>query len=119
MDNLNCLKNRKTSFCVLLYMSVVIDSNREMTEPTEIRFLRSGGAAFLRSNQDEGSRKQLKVDFQNTEINGMKTILEKKVRRCIGKSSELRSARKKEDLQKGGLIIGDFNGEQKDIVVNP
>lgn len=79
-------------------MSVVIDSNREMTEPTEIRFLRSGGAAILRSNQDEGSRKQLKVDFQKTEINGMKTMLEKQVRSCIGKSSEFWSARKKEDM---------------------
>lgn len=92
-------------------MSVVTDSNREMPEPTEIR--------FLRLNQDEGSRKRLKVDFQNTEINGMKTVLEKKVRSCIGKSSELWSARKKEDMYKGGVIIGDFNGEQKDIGVNP
>lgn len=44
-------------------------------------------------------------------------MLEKKVR-SIGKNFELWSARKKEDLQKGGLIIGDCNGEEKDIGVN-
>lgn len=46
-------------------------------------------------------------------------MLDKKVRSCIGKSSELWSARKKKDLQEGGLIVGDFNGEEKDIGVNP
>jgi hypothetical protein len=80
-------------------MLEVIDSNREMTELTEISLLRSAGTALLRSNQDEDSRKKkLKVEFKNTEINGVKTMLEKKVGSYIRKSSELWSARKKEDL---------------------
>jgi hypothetical protein len=43
-----------------------MDSNRKMIEPTERSFLRlAAGAALLRSNQDEDTRKQLQVEFSD------------------------------------------------------